>query len=262
MSRTFYDSPFAFLVTEPALTRLVRQSDAYRKCVEQIINGPEPAYRYPDGSLQIEGGGAVQYFFATRLRGGDMTGVEFNTLFRSLAPFSMRQFRLWYEASYRKKLGRQDFLISPGVSFPESPGEHELRELLVTVAFVRKPAPNVMRGFAEVVSQWSHSVASSGMFGEGPVTIPTPELAFQGSRAQFTIDASRSGQNTLNWLTLTVHNFGRLVATVAGVHFDMKVHPDFPEQNYIEAYLGPAEGERVVFPISVPATTADARSAE
>ncbi len=249
MSRTFYDSPYVFLVTEPALSRLIQQSDAYRKCVDQIIKGPEPVFRYPDGSLQIEGGGAVQLFFATRLQGG-MEGVEFNTIFRSLAPFSMKQFRFWYEASYRRKLGKYDFRVIPSPPIPESPGEHELGSLPVTVAFLRKPKPDVMRKFTDVISQWCRSVATSGMFGEGPIATPTPELIFQGARVQFVIDASGSGQNTLNWLVLTAYNFGRTVATVAGIHFDMKVHPDFPDKNYIDAYWGPAEGEITVLPIA------------
>jgi hypothetical protein len=61
--------------------------------------------------------------------------------------------------------------------------------------------------FAELVGRWLGSVRGEGVFGEGPVRAISNQIEFYRRAAQFRIDAARSGQNTVNWLILSIVAF-------------------------------------------------------
>ena len=48
------------------------------------------------------------------------------------------------------------------------------------------------------------SVEQQGMFGEGPILPKSPSIGYARKFAQFRVDASRSSQNTVNWLLLSL----------------------------------------------------------
>src|SRR5205085_5427232 len=101
------------------------------------------------------------------------------------------------------------------------PEEYKLDRLLVTVPLRRKPTKKALAQLAEYLVAWSDSVSKEGMFGEGPVDAISPEMEIWSTRvAQFTLDVHRSGQNTLNWLTLSLLKFGYEVSPITGVFYD------------------------------------------
>ena len=53
------------------------------------------------------------------------------------------------------------------------------------------------------------------------------EVEFRGRVAQFRVNASRSGQDTLNWLLLSVLNFGYAVSQVSNLIFNQEKNLDF-----------------------------------
>jgi hypothetical protein len=57
------------------------------------------------------------------------------------------------------------------------------------------------------------------MFGEGPISNTSPNVEFQGLRAQFRVDARASGQHTINWFVLKAIQFGIDVAPVSLILF-------------------------------------------
>jgi hypothetical protein len=112
-----------------------------------------------------------------------------------------------------------------------------LEELVITVVFRRTPSRNVLNALGHALRDWHNSMALKGLLEEGPARIISPELTCYGKRAQFTIDASQTGQNTLNWLVIRLFNFGYEVAPIAGVQFDA--------EEIVEQWWGPARGQKV-----------------
>jgi len=183
---------------------------------------------YPDGTLLIEGenttGMLLNFLARNRLLGsGDEDGVWQPNGYGSLDPFPSKVCYLWYTAAYRESLGDFDFsILFPAIcSRPTS--DYQLENLQISVGFSRRPSVQVRRRFAAYLGEWFGSVSERGVFGEGPVMPVSWEVEFRGRWAQFWIDASKSGQDTLNWLLIWVLNFGYTVSRVADFAFDHKI---------------------------------------
>ena len=164
---------------------------------------------FPDGTRLIEGRGTFDQIWQMMLRnrlvgeGGVWHPRSFGSLER-LVKICV----LWYTTEYRESLGELNLgIIFPNVgSNPTSACDR--KNLLVTVGFCRKPSEEVSQSFIRCLGEFFRSVSRQGMFGEGPVRPRSSEVEFRGRVAQFRIDASNSGQDTLNWLLLCVINFG------------------------------------------------------
>jgi hypothetical protein len=165
--------------------------------------------------------------------------------FRSLGPFPQKEYHLWFTAEYEKKLGHRGFQMLPRVACPD---EYNLDRLLVTVPLHRKPSKKMLAELAERLGAWFQSVSVEGMFGEGPVDSISAGMEIWSTRvAQFTIDVHRSGQNTLNWLTLSLLTFGYEVTPITGVYYDSVNNPGYVG-NFLELY----EGFKFENPFRVP----------
>jgi len=230
--------------------------------VAKALEPDDRTLEYPDGSLQFAGAGPRLWSSLQRIvddrpqrplapRAPNESWAEhtrrfneyieplvsYNGYWRNLAPFPKRSYCMWYTREYEKRLGRGSSHVIPGGNNAESPGEYHLSDLLVTVPFRRKPGPAVRTQFAGFLSAWFASVAQRGVLGEGPVAPASSTVDYWSRVAQFSIDLSRSGQCSVNWLTLSLLRFGHDVATVAGVHYDMAKDPYLAgDRDYIEAY--------------------------
>ena len=186
--------------------------------------------RYPDGSVQLEGQRALDVFES---RAGDcyfnrsqqLQMQEENYVkskpwygganYSSLAPFSPRIFviRDWGKHVHKWTGGGGGGIriCTADTAEPDFPGtrseEAPIDDLLVSVAFQRRLSKKTRQQFAEAIGRWFASVRTQGLFGEGPVSLASPDIQFHKRLAQFRIDASRSGQKTINWLILTLVHF-------------------------------------------------------
>jgi hypothetical protein len=237
-SRGDPDRPYADLAARERPASLLFHRDAIEFLRHQLpLFGPIIASErrpggavegFPDGSIlvraELANGAQVKKLL-------DMIGearavrrhLSRHTTVRDLAGFGpYRQYRLLYLATYEERLGgKGNFWVYPNFSADfVSQGESQLENLLVTVRFYSRVTRDVMSKFADLVDLWSSSVSNYGMFGEGPVRVLSAEAEFRGLLATFRIDASRSGQNTLNWLTFLVLGFGIESHPVSAIRYD------------------------------------------
>jgi len=128
--------------------------------------------------------------------------------FRSLSPFRDKICVLWYTGAYREKLGELDLsVVFPSIaSCPTT--DYDLQNFLVTIGMSKKPSEEDSQKLTKLLAGWFESVSTQGLFGEGCIKSASREIVFRGRLAQFRVDASNSGQDTLNWLLLSVLNFG------------------------------------------------------
>ncbi len=156
-----------------------------------------------------------------------------------------------YPIEYQEKMGTEaSFSVGHGTMRPPAPGEFELARLEVTVGFRNRVGEAARRAFAEAIFDWGAAAADRGAFDDGPVALSSPGVESCGARSRFLVDASRSGQDTLNWLALILLDFGEDVQAVTDVFFGS-------EPAYLDAMIGPARGEWVLVEFSGkrPSTT-------
>ena len=126
-----------------------------------------------------------------------------------------------------------------------TPGEFELADLSVAVVFRGRVGKGVRRAFVDAVAAWGRAAVERGAFHDGPIRLASPGVTFVGTRAQFRIDASRSGQDTLNWLSLVMLDFGYEAHPISSVNF---AHSDAE----LDAMFGPPSAAPILVPF--PAT--------
>lgn len=196
---------------------------------------------YPDGTLLIEGPDVFKSLWELLPKRHLLVdgGVWQPNGFVGIEPLSAKSYTLWYTSDYRESLGELDF----GIAFPSMwscpTKDYQLGNFLISVAFKRVPTAEVRAQFALSLTRWFQSVSREGMFGEGPIKPASTELEFRGRLVQFRIDASRSGQDTLNWLLLFALNFGYEVSLVTNFIFDhekkLQTFLEFPIRTTVES---------------------------
>ncbi len=191
-------------------------------------------YLVPDGLVRRFPDGAIELNY-TRLKVGEYHPlvpfispgrIEGAGGFRSLGPFQStgRLFSIQYLADYQDRLKSEvGFLAGKGSPVPISPDEFELESLSIHAYFLRRLNQSVRLDFTRAIAEWGNRVAIKGAFDDGPIQLASPGITFSGVHAHFTIDASRSGQDTLNWLTLTILDFGYEVHVVTWVWFGNEI---------------------------------------
>jgi hypothetical protein len=174
------------------------------------------------------------------------TYIENNVSVSAVAGAEPRLYRLLYLRSYENKLGGKGFFsVCPGGFRVMSPLDRAvLGDLPVSVRFHTRVTKQSASEFAAVLTKWASAVSVSGVFREGPAFLRSSGLEFQGQRASFRIDVSRSGQNTVNWLTLLLLEFGFERCPISVVRYDYE-----DDENY--AYLmGPLRGKPWTLPLA------------
>jgi hypothetical protein len=174
------------------------------------------------------------------------TYIDNNASVSAVAGTEPRVYGLLYLRSYREKLGGKGvFSVCPGgFAFLPPLDMGVLRDLPVSVRFHTRITKQSAGEFAAVVTKWASAVSECGVFDEGPAFVSLSGVELQGQRASFRIDVSRSGQNTVNWLTLLLLEFGFEHYPISVVRYDYEA-----DENY--AYLmGPLRGKPWTLPLA------------
>lgn len=196
--------PLFYIIVSPLVDRL-------RTRGFPIFSGS--ARLYPDGSLWS---GDLPY--STRLydslRASEYYGTG-SSAFRPLAPFggdqeAAPQYTVTYPAWYAALVSESTILneVSPGICSPVNEWEYGLSHLRVTIALHKKMSKSTAIELAEVVRKWFSQIGSKGVFGEGGICLRSTLMHYRGREVGIEIDASGSGQETLNSLVLAALNWG------------------------------------------------------
>ena len=245
-----------------------------RSAVEQLLDaGPEfpafldrfavpqgPVRRFPNGAVEVDMGRVDEDEWREALIScaSPGCGLGGSSVYPPLGPFtpvgtpdSKRWYYVCYPMSYQVKLkSEQSLLIGRGQVRPPDPGEFELARLEITVLFRTRMSKGVRKAFAYAVASWGRDAARRGAFEDGPVALLPPGIEFNGVRSRLYLDARLSGQDTLNWLSLIILDFGEDVHTVTNIFFGASAE-------VIDSWTGPLGGkvEVVDFPAEMsPAT--------
>lgn len=212
-----HEGPASFLISKGLLDECsAPPSDTEWK--QSLRSFQDQSFQYPDGSCEIFydrlSAGQVQDFnrlfqallhicSKRRLTGGREAGLEgFQTQFRGLWGDPPRLYTMWYPDSVQAGLGDQSLLVMPDAWSQTTQNESDRERLNVSLAMLRRPDESCRRFVMSLVARWFESVAHAGINGEGPVEPTTGFIEWRGRGAFFEANFSRSGQFTLNWLTL------------------------------------------------------------
>jgi hypothetical protein len=221
---------YALQILKPKLPELEQLEAAARRCDY-----------YPDGTLLLEGPGVFTTLWDLLPKRRLLVdgGIWQPKGFGGLKPLSEKGYALWYTTDYREGLGELDFNIIFPSMWTCPTNDYHLESLLISIGFKGKPSPEIRLRFAASLEQWFRSMSREGVFGEGPINPISRTLEFRGRLAQFRIDASRSGQDTLNGLLLLGLEFGYEVSPVSDFVFDheekLQTFLDFPIATTVEA---------------------------
>ncbi len=216
-----HESEIDVILWGPCIGLLEEHTDDVAKYLSAVDTSDGLA-SYPDGSVVFQGttlSDGLFLFLAAVQKGMNQTLFWKNTLFRMLLPFPQRRYRIISPIGYFERCREMGPVVIPVPVTPPSDGEMVLDRLVVVVEFVRLPNKMHRERFRQMLDNWERTVASQGCFGEGPMSRIKEEILFDRRMAQFHVDATRSGQQTINWLTLCCLNFGNTVLPVAMISY-------------------------------------------
>jgi hypothetical protein len=231
------------LLSRSAAEQLLQSGPEFREFLDRSLAHGGPVRRFPNGAVEIDGAKVGGDELGEAFRSCAATGreIEGAYVFQTLGPFApKRYYCIQYPVAYQEKLRTEDsFMVGQGRIRPPAPGEFDLAHLEATVAFRTRVSKAVREAFVGAISTWARTAAERGAFDDGPVSLASPGIEFSGTRARFLLDASLSGQDTLNWLALAILDFGEDVHVVTGVFFGSSAE-------FLDAMIGPIRGEPVL----------------
>jgi hypothetical protein len=203
-----FDGVFSMLVTWRLLRQLEERVPDFRANLDALEQSVSAVLFYPDGSLEYESHAETQQLWAAfmPLRKVGLS-LSFLGYIQSLPWFpasSNRNFKLISAREHETRLDPGGVLFAPRREI--CPPATDLTALHITVQFHRRIRRDAMPVLAGAVRDWHATVSETGLFGEGPVGQLSREIQFQGRCAQFSFDATRIGQRTINWLILSLLN--------------------------------------------------------
>ena|GEM_PF-6077579 len=196
----------------------------FQTSLAAIQQSVSPVLRYPDGSLEYDLDPRTQDLWRAWIP-RKLLPISISILgcWRSLPPFqplpdsrshcfeSIEEHEKWLDPI-------ACIQFAPGILQPDYPESVDLSGLQVTLILYRRITRDVRTRIIRTICEWHRSVSIQGVFEEGPVRRISSEIEFQGRRAQFSFDASETGQRTLNWLVISILNglygVGRLSAFI------------------------------------------------
>ncbi len=184
------------------------------KAAGYSLTGDQFRY-YPDGSVRWLGDSDFSRTFRQLLQ-YQVPGAYGNSCFRPLAVFGggLNLGTVWdltYPGSYGHFLGEFDELglgLGPGAGRLVAAFEHDPARVQVGITMYRKITHKIADELAVVVKQWFSEIGSKGVFGEEGVRSLSHMMHYSGRQAYFEINATDSGQETLNTFYLAVLNWG------------------------------------------------------
>ena len=167
---------------------------------------PEKPLFFPDGSAQWESSSAADAIFDfLRLR-GMLDSEVVTTRFRAVSAFPMRGYILFYPRKYQDAVGRLEFTPGLRVAQPPLVDEMNAENLQLSVEFKRCPSLRAREQFVALCDKWFTSTSDVGIFDDGPLRL-MKAVEFSRKSGILEIDASLTGQDTLNWFMLSVLSF-------------------------------------------------------
>jgi len=230
----------------------VREAREVGVDVEALLNriAEMPAARvleYPDGTIQLQGEGTTSRFETiagarVRERAVQIAQAEDprhmrlllgSASFTSLSPFHARELRLTLWGDFVKQYEGGHLRIQPGVVVQPVDGRVNgaVNNLPITIVCRRRFSKKTRDQLAELVGAYLASVRDRGLFDEGPVARVSEEITFFRRVAQFRVDASGSGQNSVNWLILMLIGFSS-VNVVTEIYFTEQLNSQWTFENY------------------------------
>ena len=204
--------------------------------------------RYPDGTVQFDGPGeevfaerAFEYarFMETELRGGGELDLKarrrlFTThVDREALRDGPCMIYAWGE--WAAKYGNEDSFHIRAWPFADL-NRVDRKQMPVVIVFKQRLSREAPSKLMKTLLDWANSVRDQGIFGEGPMGLVEPTATFFAKAAQFSIDASASGPQTLLWLVLSLLSFCS-VAIITDVWFaplrDVMAHYGVPGQQRV-----------------------------
>ena len=268
------ERPNYYIFSRYALDQMRKSPESGAKRVDLMEQRFGPPFTFPDGSVMlltsIDKQKRAQLWSLTGI--GAMAERELNAVirrmmtkskealpgaisvlgYRSLACFAPADYSLLYTTDYQYRTDEECGIYVYPLSGPRwtpaaevTQDEQEPSKLLVTVSFRGRVTAAMRQAFVAAIAAWAATVAEGGIAGQGPARVCPPGVQFRGEFARFEIDASASGQNTLNWLTLCLLNFGYTVLIVERITYcarDRKLR-QFEEE----------KGETITMPWPAPA---------
>ncbi len=170
----------------------------------------EPTLRfYPDGSVLTRTD--CDFYRQARSIIRQTEGWEPMTWLRPLAPFGQREYVISYPGWYGALVGKYEemhVMVVPGGLTSIWEREYDISEVRVWIQLHRKFARGVPEELAEALKRWFATIGSKGALGEVGVSSLSQLLQYLGKDATFSMDASRSGEHTLNSLILAILSWG------------------------------------------------------
>jgi hypothetical protein len=242
------------LLSRSAVEQLLQSGPEFREFLDRFLAPGGPVRRFSSGAIEIDqasvGGDELAKAFRSCAEWG--SGIEGRYVFQTLGPFTpKRYYCIQYPLAYQEKLKTEySFQVGQGRVRPPAPGEYKLARLEVTVGFRTRMNKAVRQAFVDAISAWGTTAAARGAFEDGPISLASPGVEFNGTRARFFLDARLSGQDTLNWLALAILDFGEDVHTTTGVYFGSTAE-------FLDGMIGSVRNEWVLvaFPKEGPEST-------
>lgn len=223
---------YCVIILKPALSIIIENMPDLNADLDRIKKDANRHGYFPDGTLFIEGentGDRVWEFI--RKNGLLSCGVGQPTSYRSLTPFPDKIHMLYFTRDYSESLGDLGFVAAfPGIGGKKIE-DFRIDNLLITVVFYKTLGKELKTRFATYLGDWFKSVSFQGLSGEGPIKPTGHHIEFRGRIAQFRMDVSQSGQDTLNWLLVSTLNFAHEFIPVTDFIFD--------NDGQIERFIGP-----------------------
>lgn len=212
----------------PALKEIIRYSDEFGRLAAR-----DSVLRFPDGSVCVSAPSDVMDAFnlihSSQLKPGgvDADGNVRGRIpltgsgWRSLRPFLLRKYCLWLPYEYLDRIGGEvGLLVVPtDMQGGQLLGENNLLNVSVNVRFWRMLPASERTGFEAALAAWEESLCQDHALGPVEARLQPGTLSFAKREASFRIDARGGNQDVLNWLVLSILNFGAEKHPVNEVRF-------------------------------------------
>lgn len=218
----------AEIYTQPVLDAILELGYAPESLLATAAIDPRSIEVYPDGSVQVETTNQeieptpiVKALADHELRvKGELrdpaaylnwTSRLGGWTYSSLACFPEKLYSIYYYGDFVKKIPTGHIPIRTADTarrgndavFAEAPPDR----LLVSIGFERCPAREKRDALVHAITSWYSSVKTRGVFNEGCVRLASRDIEFCDRLAHFRIDVTGTGQNTVNWLIISLLAF-------------------------------------------------------
>ncbi len=212
----------------PVLKEIIHYSDEFGRLAAR-----DSVFKFPDGSICISAPSDLMEAYKAisplkRTGGTDADGnvcgrIQLipHTGWRALKFFPERRYHFSVPLEYLERIGGEMSLLVVPTDLQDGPlpGENKLPNLSVKVRFWRALPASERTGFQAALVAWEKSVCEDHALGPVQARLKFGTLSFAKREVIFRIDASGANQDVLNWLVISIVNFGVEKHPVTEVRF-------------------------------------------